>query len=79
MTTFEKLKRDVEELEMGRHPDRFPDRATAIKALEEEICLAAWQSAEERERAQGLVHRLARLKWADEAPGCSSSDPSPAS
>ena len=79
MTTFEKLTRDVEELEKGRLPAQFPKRAAAIKALVDEICGFPWQSAEEREKAQGLVHRLERMRWADNVPGRPSSDPPPAS
>jgi hypothetical protein len=79
MSTFDHFSQLVEEVEGGRLPARFSDRASAIKALVGEICGAPWESGEERERAQGLVLRLERMKWADEAPGCSSADPPPGS
>lgn len=55
----------VEGIERGHHPPCFADRTEAIQALVGEICIAPWQTAEERDKAQGLVNRLVRLSWQD--------------
>src|SRR5262245_50126188 len=57
----------IEELEQGQYPPCFPDRTKASQTLVDEICGAPWQTAEERDKAQGLVIRLVRLTWQDEA------------
>lgn len=57
----------VAAMEKGQYPPSFPDHAKAIQALVGEICIAPWQTAEDRNKAQGLVLRLTRLKAKDKA------------
>jgi hypothetical protein len=52
----------VEALERGQPPACSPDRLAAAKSLLDEIFAAPWKTPEERERAQGLVARLERLR-----------------
>jgi hypothetical protein len=66
MFTFDQVKRAVEEMEQGKFPPpdiSNSDRIAAIKSLLDQVCSAPWTTAEEREKAQGLVSRLERLKY----------------
>ncbi len=66
MSTFDRLKRGVEEMELGQFPPPSisnSDRITAIKSRVDQVCSAPWTTAEERDKAQGLVARLERLKY----------------
>jgi hypothetical protein len=69
MPTLAEFRQLVEDMEKGQHPARFPDRATAINALVDEICGVPWNSVEEREKAQGLIRRLEKLKWSEQGEG----------
>jgi hypothetical protein len=60
-----RLRRAVEQIEHQQCPRRAED----VKALVGEICTAPWRTAEEREKAQGLVARLERLVWYGEESG----------
>jgi hypothetical protein len=56
--SLEEYGRRVAEFETAERPATVEK----INALVNSICGAAWETAEERERAQGLVARLERLK-----------------
>lgn len=58
----------VDEIEVGRFPPCFADRAAAAAHLERLIVGEEYQTAAERARAQSLVCKLARLKGERPAP-----------
>ncbi len=66
MSLLAKFTKLVEQMEKGSCPPAYPDRNTAFKGFVDEICSAPWQTAAEREKAQGLIARLLRLKWAEQ-------------
>jgi hypothetical protein len=59
MLTLTDYSHAIEEIEKGNGP--HTDRELALKRLVHEICGHAWDTGEERERAQVLVIRLERL------------------
>jgi hypothetical protein len=59
MPTFEEYERRVAELETGHEPARRED----IYALLNGIFMAQWETAEDRNQAQGLIRRLELLSW----------------
>jgi len=62
MPTLAEYSRFVEDLEHGHYPACFQDSGAAINHLVSDICTAPWETAAERDKAQGLVARLERLR-----------------
>jgi hypothetical protein len=62
MQILDDFRNDVAELESGKCPSRFHNRGEARDALVNAICGYGWRTAAEREEAQILVIRLARLR-----------------
>ena len=62
---LQQLARSVAEVEAGRCPAGYPDRASALTGLVAQLCGAPWKTARERSQAQGLVARLERLRRAE--------------
>jgi hypothetical protein len=61
VVTLDGYGRFVEELERGRYPLSLDDQAAAASNLVRQLCAGPWETAEERTRAQHLVHRLEHL------------------
>jgi hypothetical protein len=68
LTKFTQL---AEQMETGGCPPAFSDRNAAFTGLVDAICGAPWRTPAEREKAQGLLARLERLRWAEQGTGLS--------
>ena len=76
MPTLADFTAFVTDMEKGNYPACFGDRTAAAKQLVDDICVAPWENAEQREAAQGLVARLERLRHQDGANAAPVHEPS---
>lgn len=63
MPTLAEFRTFVSDLEAGVFPPCFKDREAAAQHLVDDICLAPWETAQERAEAQRLVARLLKFGY----------------